>query len=123
MVLGVLDILKAYVEHQKEIVTNRCNFELEKAKKRIHILEGLIHMVDVLEDVIKEIRASKGKADAKNRIMTAFGFTELQAEAIVTLQLYRLSSTDVNALIAEKGELDDRVSYLEMILSNEKELL
>ena len=123
MTLGVLDILKAYVEHQKEIVTNRSNFELEKAKKRIHILEGLIHMVDVLEEVIKIIRASKGKADAKNNIMNAFNFTELQAEAIVTLQLYRLSSTDVNALIAEKGELDEKVAYLEMILSNEKELL
>jgi topoisomerase-4 subunit A len=123
MTLGVLDILKAYVEHQKEIVTNRSNFELEKAKKRIHILEGLIHMVDVLEEVIKEIRSSKGKADAKNRIMNAFGFTELQAEAIVTLQLYRLSSTDVTALINEKSDLDERVKYLEMILSNEKELL
>ena len=123
MTLGVLDILKAYVEHQKEIVTNRSNFELEKAKKRIHILEGLIHMVDVLEEVIKEIRSSKGKADAKNRIMNVFGFTELQAEAIVTLQLYRLSSTDVTALINEKSDLDERVKYLEMILSNEKELL
>ena len=123
MTLGVLDILRAYVEHQKEIVTNRSNFELEKAKKRIHILEGLIRMVDVLEEVIKVIRASKGKADAKNNIMNAFGFTDLQAEAIVTLQLYRLSSTDVNALIAEKAELDQKVAYLEMILSNEKELL
>ena len=123
MTLGVLDILRAYVEHQKEIVTNRSNFELEKAKKRIHILEGLIRMVDVLEEVIKVIRASKGKADAKNNIMNAFGFTDLQAEAIVTLQLYRLSSTDVNSLIAEKGELDEKVAYLEMILSNEKELL
>ena len=80
-------------------------------------------MVDVLEDVIQEIRSSKGKADAKLRIMNRFGFTELQAEAIVTLQLYRLSSTDVNALINEKSELDERVKYLEMILSNEKELL
>ena len=123
MTLGVLDVLRAYVEHQKEIVTNRSNFELEKAKKRIHILEGLIKMVDVIEEVIKLIRSSKGKADAKGKIMDAFGFTELQAEAIVTLQLYRLSSTDVNALIAEKGELDEKVSYLEMILSNEKELL
>ena len=123
MTLGVLDILESYIEHQKEIITNRSNFELEKAKKRIHILEGLIHMVDVLEEVIKEIRQSKGKADAKSRIMNRFGFTDLQAEAIVTLQLYRLSSTDVNALIAEKGELDQKVKYLEMILSNEKELL
>ena len=123
MTLGVLDILESYIEHQKEIITNRSNFELEKAKKRIHILEGLIHMVDVLEEVIKEIRQSKGKADAKSRIMNRFGFTDLQAEAIVTLQLYRLSSTDVNALIAEKGELDQKVMYLEMILSNEKELL
>ena len=97
--------------------------ELEKAKRRIHILEGLIHMVDDLEEVIKLIRASKGKADAKNKIMEAFGFTELQAEAIVTLQLYRLSSTDVNALIAENSELHEKVRRLEIILSNEKELL
>ena len=123
MTLGVLEILDSYVLHQKEIITNRSNFELEKAKKRIHILEGLIYMVNVIEEVIKEIRASKGKADAKARIMNRFNFTELQAEAIVTLQLYRLSSTDVNALIAEKGELDERVRYLEVILSNEKELL
>lgn len=123
MTLGVLDILKAYIEHQKEIVTNRSNFELEKAKRRIHILEGLIHMVDVLEEVIRLIRSSNGKADAKAKIMHTFGFTDLQAEAIVTLQLYRLSNTDVNALINEKSELDQKVLYLEMILSNEKELL
>lgn len=123
MTLGVIDILKAYTEHQKEIITNRSNFELEKAKKRIHILEGLIHMVDVLEDVIQTIRKSNGKADAKNNIMNRFGFTELQAEAIVTLQLYRLSNTDINALIAENNELQEKVSYLEIILSNEKELL
>ena len=123
MTLGVLDILRSYVEHQKEIITNRSNFELEKAKKRIHILEGLIRMVDVLEEVIKVIRSSHGKADAKNKIIAAFGFTELQAEAIVTLQLYRLSSTDVHALIAEKSDLDEKVRRLEIILSNEKELL
>lgn len=123
MTLGVIDILRAYIEHQKEIITNRSNFELEKAKKRIHILEGLIHMVDVLEEVIAEIRASSGKADAKKRIMERFGFTELQAEAIVTLQLYRLSNTDINALIAENNELSKYVKELEIILSNEKELL
>ena len=123
MTLGVLDVLRAYIEHQKEIVTNRSNFELEKAKRRIHILEGLIRMVDVLEEVIRLIRSSNGKADAKNKIMAAFGFTDLQAEAIVTLQLYRLSNTDVNALINEKSELDKKVEYLELILSNEKELL
>ena len=123
MTMGVIDMLKAYTEHQKEIITNRSNFELEKAKKRIHILEGLIHMVDVLEEVIKTIRQSNGKADAKKRIMDLFNFTELQAEAIVTLQLYRLSNTDVNALIAENDELQEKVKYLEVILSNEKELL
>ena len=123
MTMGVIDMLKAYTEHQKEIITNRSNFELEKAKKRIHILEGLIHMVDVLEEVIKTIRQSNGKADAKKRIMDLFGFTELQAEAIVTLQLYRLSNTDVNALIAENSELHEKVARLEIILSNEKELM
>jgi len=123
MTLGMIDILKAYVMHQKEIITNRSNFELEKAKKRIHILEGLIKMVDVLEEVIAEIRSSNGKADSKMRIMNRFGFTEFQAEAIVTLQLYRLSNTDVNALLQENDELHKTVAYLEKVLSSEKELL
>ena len=123
MTLGVIDMLKAYVLHQKEVITNRSNFELEKAKRRIHIVSGLIRMVDVLDEVIKEIRQSNGKADAKERIMKAFDFTEKQATAIVELQLYRLSNTDINALINEKGELEDKVNELEIILSNEKVLL
>ena len=121
--LGVIDILKAYIEHQKEVITNRSNFELEKAKRRIHIVEGLIKMVDVLDGVIKEIRQSNGKANAKERIMAAFGFTDRQATAIVELQLYRLSNTDINALILENKELHEDVLRLEHILSNEKALL
>ncbi len=123
LTLGVLDILRAYVDHQKDVITNRSNYELDKALKRIHIIEGLIRLVDVLDEVIAIIRKSKSKSDSKVNIIEAFGFTELQAEAIVTLQLYKLSSTDVEALIKENDELQQLVDRLNLILSSEKELL
>lgn len=123
LTMGVLEILTAYVDHQKEIITNRSNFELEKAQKRIHILEGLIRLVDVLDEVVHIIRHSKNKADSKANIIEKYHFTELQAEAIVTLQLYRLSSTDINALIEENDELVKIVDRLTIVLNSEKELM
>ncbi|HEY8405689.1 MAG TPA: DNA topoisomerase (ATP-hydrolyzing) subunit A, partial [Acholeplasma sp.] len=121
--VGVLDLLKAYIEHQKEVVTNRSNFELEKAMKRSHIVDGLIKMVSVVEKVIETIRKSQNKADSKQNIMNQFGFTELQAEAIVTLQLYRLSTTDIKALMDEMEVLKVEIDRLNAILSNEKILM
>ena len=123
MCLGVIPILKAYISHQEEVVTNRTNYDLQKAKKRLHIVEGLIRMVDIVDEVIKTIRASKNRADSKQNIMTNFGFTDLQAEAIITMQLYRLSSTDINQLMIEKDELNKNIMTYEKILSSEKELL
>ncbi|WP_035357023.1 DNA topoisomerase IV subunit A [Acholeplasma granularum] len=120
---GVLDLLKVYVEHQKEVVTNRSNFELEKATKRNHIVDGLIKMTSVVSEVIEEIRKSKNKSDSKENIQKHFGFTEIQAEAIVMLQLYRLSTTDIQALMDEKANLDNEIEALERILSNERLLL
>lgn len=121
--MGVLDILDGYINHQKEVITNRSNFELNRAKKRLHIVEGLIKMVDILDDVIHTIRESKNKQNSKENLMKKFHFTDLQSEAIVTLQLYRLSSTDINALIKEKGNLESDIITLEAILSSEQKLL
>ncbi|MFI3252625.1 MAG: DNA topoisomerase IV subunit A [bacterium] len=121
--MGVIEILKAYITHQKDVITNRSNYELEKTLKRLHIIEGLMKLLDVTDEVIRIIRGSKNKADSKVNIIAAFGFSELQAEAIVMLNLYKLSSQDINALIEENNELNEYVEKLNLILSNEKELL
>ena len=120
---GAFELLKVYLEHQKEVVTNRSNFELERATKRNHIVDGLISMTSVVGEVIEEIRKSKNKADSKENIQKRFGFSDLQAEAIVMLQLYRLSTTDIQALMDEKDTLNKEITRLEQILSNERILL
>src|SRR5690606_9089706 len=120
---GVLELLKVYIEHQKEVITNRSNFELERAMKRNHIVEGLIKMTSVVQEVIDVIRKSNNKSDSKINIQEKFGFSELQSEAIVMLQLYRLSSTDIEALMKERDQLDQEIIELNLILSNEKVLL
>ncbi|HEX6922295.1 MAG TPA: DNA topoisomerase IV subunit A, partial [Bacillales bacterium] len=99
--MGLRELLGAYIEHQKEVVTNRSRFELNKARERQHIVEGLIKAVSILDEVIETIRASKDKRDAKNNLINQFEFTEPQAEAIVTLQLYRLTNTDIQTLEKE----------------------
>lgn len=118
--LGLAEILDAYIDHQKEVITNRSHYELAKAKKRMHIIEGLIYMVTIIDEVIKIIRRSKNKADAKKNLCEAYEFTEEQAEAIVTLQLYRLTTTDIAVLEQELAELRQRVEELQAILSDEK---
>jgi len=122
VLVGVIPILKAYVDHQKDVITNRSNYELEKAKKRQHIVLGLIKMISVVEEIIKIIRNSQNKQNAKENIMQAFDFSDLQAEAIVTLQLYRLSNTDILLLQQENEGLDNRIKELEHILSSENAL-
>ena len=123
MRLGVLPILDAYIAHQKEVITNRTNFEMKKAKKRLHIVEGLVKMVSIVDEVIKTIRASKNKADSKLNIMNQFGFTDEQAEAIVMMQLYRLSTQDITQLMEEDKELNENIKRYEKILNSEKELI
>src|SRR5699024_12302820 len=91
-------LLHAYIEHQKDVVTKQTTFALNKAKKRAHIVEGLIKAISILDELITTIRASKDKGDAKKRIIAAYGFSEDQAEAIVMLQLYRLTNTDITQL-------------------------
>ncbi|MEC0304360.1 DNA topoisomerase IV subunit A, partial [Terribacillus saccharophilus] len=121
--LGLASLLDAYIGHQKEVVTRQSAYALQKAKDRKHIVEGLIKAISILDELIATIRASKDKADAKQRIEAAYGFTEAQAEAIVNLQLYRLTNTDITALQREAQELDEQIQKLEDILKNEKTLL
>lgn len=123
MRLGVIPILDAYIDHQKEVITNRTNFELNKAAKRLHIVEGLIKMIDVVDEVIKTIRASANKADSKKNIIEKFNFSEEQAEAIVMMQLYKLSNQDIEALMNEHKSLTENIERYEKILSSERELL
>ena len=120
--LGILKILDAYIEYQKEVVTRRTNFDLEHAKARLHIVEGLIKAVSILDELVATIRASKDKRDAKDNIMIKYGFTELQAEAIVTLQLYRLTNTDVTLLEEELKNLNIIIAGLNQILNDDNKL-
>ena len=122
MTLGIIPLLDAYIEHQRETIIKRSRFDLEAYKKRLNIVDGFLKMMDILDQVIKVIRASKNKADAKINIINEFGFNEEQAEAIVVLQLYKLTNTDVLALEEERDNLHKYIEALELILSNEEKL-
>lgn len=120
--LGLKGMLEAFVKHQKEVVKRRTQFDLETAQKRLHIVDGLIKCLSILDEVIKVIRNSKNKSDAKDNLVKEFEFTYEQAEAIVVLQLYRLTNTDVVALEEEKEKLDKLIKGLSAILEDEKAL-
>ena len=120
--LGILEILDAYIAHQKEIIIKRTNFDLQTKEKRLHIVEGLIKCISILDEVIKVIRASKNKADAENNLVEKFGFTIEQAKAIVILQLYRLTNTDIVELEDELNNLRKLIEGLKAILSDEEVL-
>ena len=120
--LGILDILDAYIKHQKEVITRRTEFDLEHAKARLHIVEGLIYCLSILDEVIKTIRASKNKADAKINLVEKFKFSDSQAEAILVLQLYRLTNMDVTQLEEENKKLLAIINGLEIILQDEEAL-
>lgn len=115
-------MLDAYIDHQKEIITKRSQFDLQKANDRMHIVEGLIKALSILDQVIKTIRASKDKRDAKNNLIESFSFTEIQAEAIVSLQLYRLTNTDITELRKEEEELKKLIEELTAILTKPAKL-
>ena len=122
MTLGIVPILKAYVEHKREVVTRKTQFDLDHAKEQIHIVEGLIKAISILDQVIKTIRASKNKADAINNLVKEYGFTEVQADAIVTLQLYRLTNTDITELEQRMASLAKIIKGLSAILDDPKKL-
>ncbi|MFA1820793.1 DNA topoisomerase IV subunit A [Virgibacillus oceani] len=121
--LSLPNLIDAYIEHQKQVVIRQSTYDLNKAKNRAHIVEGLIKAISILDELIATIRASKDKKDAKNSIMSKFGFSEKQAEAIVTLQLYRLTNTDIKSLEQEADELKKQINELEAVLNSDKKLL
>lgn len=120
MQMGLAQMLDAFIAHREEVVVRRCQFDLKKKQQRCHILDGLIQAISVLDEVIALIRSSKDKADSKNRLMERFSFTEAQAEAIVTMRLYRLSNTDVTQLKEEHDTLEREIQELKEILANDK---
>ena len=123
VLMGIEEIIDGYITHQKEVVTKRSIYDLNKAKSRKHIVEGLIKAVSILDEVVKTIRASQNKNDAKINLQVKYDFTEKQAEAIVMLQLYRLTNTDIVSLENENEALDLTIKQLEEILNNENVLV
>ncbi|HDE9397499.1 TPA: DNA topoisomerase IV subunit A [Staphylococcus aureus] len=121
--MGIRQIIDSYLNHQIEVVANRTKFELDNAEKRMHIVEGLIKALSILDKVIELIRSSKNKRDAKENLIEVYEFTEEQAEAIVMLQLYRLTNTDIVALGGEHKELEALIKQLRHILDNHDALL
>jgi len=121
--LGLREMLSAYIAHQKEVVTHRTEFELEKARDRAHVLEGLVKALNILDEVIAEIKASKNRQDAQKNLCERFGFSERQADAILTLQLYRLTNLEITTLEKELKETRRTIDYLEGILASNARLL
>ncbi|BDU67594.1 MAG: DNA topoisomerase 4 subunit A [Candidatus Tyloplasma litorale] len=120
--LGLVDILNYFAEFQIDLYTKLYNFELLKLKKRLEIVKGLIKVVDIIDEIIETIRKSKNKSDARRNIINEFKFTENQAEAIVTLRLYRLTSTDINDLKREKTLLNSSIKNYQKSLQNKEYL-
>lgn len=118
--VGIVPMLTSYIAHRKEIIVARSKFDKEKAENRLHIVEGLIRVISILDDVIALIRASENKADAKVNLKASYEFSEEQAEAIVTLQLYRLTNTDIVTLENEEAELRERITMLKAIIGDER---
>ncbi|MFI3124278.1 DNA topoisomerase IV subunit A [Streptococcus suis] len=118
--VGLQKILSSYIAHRREIIVARSKFDKEKAEKRLHIVEGLIRIISILDEVIALIRASENKADAKENLKVSYDFSEEQAEAIVTLQLYRLTNTDIVTLENEENALREQIATLAAIIGDEK---
>ena len=121
--MGLKTIIMHYLNHQKDIITRRTKKELEIAEKRFHIVEGFIKAIDILDEIIKTIRESKSKKDAGINLVNKFGFTELQAESILELMLYRLTGLEIKVFQKEYNELEKIIKRLKKILAEDKELL
>lgn len=120
--LNLLEAVDCYIEHQIDVITRRSKFDLNKYEERLHIVEGLIKALSILDDVVKTIRQSKDKADARTRLINNFGFSEKQAEALLNLQLYRLSNTDVTTLVAEGKDLREKIVDLKELLASPEKM-
>ncbi|MFD0713617.1 DNA gyrase subunit A [Paenibacillus sp. GCM10027626] len=121
--LGLKAMLSAYVDHQKEVVTHRTQYELEKAEDRAHVLEGLAKALNLLDEVIAAIKASKNRQDAQNNLIRLFSFTERQADAILTLQLYRLTNLEITSIEKELKDVQKKIALYRSILNSEKKLI
>lgn len=118
--VGLIQMLTSYIAHRKDIIVARSKFDKAKAEQRLHIVEGLIRVISILDEVIALIRASENKADAKENLKVSYDFSEEQAEAIVTLQLYRLTNTDIVTLQEEEADLRQQITVLEAIIADER---
>ncbi|OFL13644.1 DNA topoisomerase IV subunit A [Aerococcus loyolae] len=121
--VGLIAIIQAYIDHRKDVVSRRTQYDLNKAQSRRHIVDGLIKAISILDQVIAIIRNSSDKKDAKNNLISEYQFSQAQAEAIVTLQLYRLTNTDITALQEEKLSLNEAINQYQAILSDEAILM
>ena len=121
--VGLKTILTSYINFQKEVITRRTQYDLKKAQNRLHIVDGLMKALSILDEVIALIRNSKDKKHAKERLVETYDFTMIQAEAIVSLQLYRLTNTDITILQNEKLDLNEQIATFLSILKSEKTLL
>lgn len=121
--MGIRSILEAYIAHQREVVTFRTQYDLDKAEDRAHVLEGLVKALNILDEVIAAIKASKNRQDAHNNLQWMFGFTERQADSILTLQLYRLTNLEITSLQKELDELAKKIKNLRAILESDKKLV
>ena len=120
--LGILEILDAFIAHQKDVILRRTKFDLNKAKERLHIVEGFLKAVDIIDEIIKIIRASKNKQESIDNLVSKFEFTVEQATAIVMMRLYSLSNTDVNLLLEEQDNLRKMIEFLTSIIEDEEVL-
>ncbi|WP_256757395.1 DNA gyrase subunit A [Cohnella sp. WQ 127256] len=121
--LGIKQILEAYIAHQKEVVTNRTQYDLEKLEDRAHVLEGLVKALNLLDQIIETIKASNNRMDAQNNLVAKYGFSERQADAILTLQLYRLTNLEITQLEKEHADALKKIALLKAILESPRKLM
>ncbi len=121
--LGIKQILDAYIAHQREVVMNRTQFDLDKAEDRAHVLEGLVKALNILDEVIATIKASKNRQDAQANLISVYQFTERQADSILTLQLYRLTNLEIHSLEKDLSDMKKKIDYLRSILNSDKKLM
>ena len=119
-VLSLLQVLQYYLGHQRQVITRRCRFELDKALARAHILEGLLIALDHIDEVIRTIRESATDETAKTSLMTAFGLTDKQAVAILDMRLRRLTGLEREKIEEEYRELEERIAYLRSVLADDR---
>ncbi|EFD94719.1 DNA gyrase subunit A [Megasphaera lornae] len=122
-VLSLLQVLQYYLGHQRQVITRRCRFELDKALARAHILEGLLIALDHIDEVIRTIRESATDETAKTSLMTAFGLTDKQAVAILDMRLRRLTGLEREKIEEEYRELEERIAYLRSVLADDRKVM